>query len=241
MTEAQQPPNIPNSFLGGTLVSGTGAFITAGSYTLLSGHKNPLRYSVLTSINVGVIAGLFTGTLRNNVANEGVRACLLRLPGLVQKRQLVDGDYVFASGIAAGFVGGTFNLFNSRNSKTDFVDEGGPRMVIPGLFIFSMAGFAGQLIINFCENMRARYVFENEQRWMALKKGKTEVSLRDNVTEWERRFEYFGKFTGIKKADPVKRLTFLRGEIERLDNGLQQIEDEIARLEKLKQEQEGKQ
>ena len=59
MTEA---PRIPIHFLGGTVFFGTGTFITAGTYTLLSGHKQALRYSLLTSLNVGVAGGLFTGT-----------------------------------------------------------------------------------------------------------------------------------------------------------------------------------
>lgn len=116
-----KPPDILNAFLDGTIFFSTTTFISAGTYTFYKGHFNRFRYSFFTSLNVGVAGGLFTGSLSvlllqhyRNVLRIGIRACLLRLPGQLKGRELRERDYLFASGISAGFVGGTFNLINSR-------------------------------------------------------------------------------------------------------------------------------
>jgi len=106
-------------------------------------------------------------------------------------------------------------------------------MAIPGLVMFSLAGFTGQFILNFLDNWRVRYIFEHEHEWQVGKATTTDAK-NHNSTEWERRFEYLGKYSGFKKADPVKRLKVLRGEIEELDKKLRKVDDEIGKLEKQK-------
>ena len=116
-------PNIATHFLVGTTLFSTATFAGAGSYALYRGYHNVFRYSFLTAFNVGVAGGLFTGIskfpffqksshiLDANRFWIGIRASLLHLPN---KEELTYQDYLFASGISAGFVGGTFNLINSR-------------------------------------------------------------------------------------------------------------------------------
>ena len=108
-----EPPNIRTAFVAGTAFFSSTAYITAGTYALYHAHPQTFRYSFFTALNVGVAGGLFTGS-SPPIANLGIRACLLHLPRNLQNRELQDRDYLFASGISAGAVGGTFNIFNSR-------------------------------------------------------------------------------------------------------------------------------
>jgi hypothetical protein len=111
-----EPPNIKNAFLAGTLVSSSITFVAAGTYALYLAKHRVFRYSFFTALNVGVAGGLFTGSPPLQNLRSGIRACLLHLPPHYQHRSLNDRDYMFASGISAGLVGGTFNLINSRTS-----------------------------------------------------------------------------------------------------------------------------
>jgi hypothetical protein len=108
------PPNIETAFVAGTIFFSSTTFVAAGTYALYLAKHQIFRYSFFTALNVGVAGGLFTGTLSPNLTNVGFRACLLHLPNRYQHRELNDSDYIFASGISAGLVGGTFNLINSR-------------------------------------------------------------------------------------------------------------------------------
>ena len=170
-----------------------------------------------------------------DILTTGVRACLLHIPERFQHRELVDRDYIFASGISAGFVGGTFNLINSRIPfQSMFTNAGGPKMTIPGLVMFSLAGFTGQFVLNALDNWRTRYIFEHEQEWQKTENPEPQNPKNHGLTEWERRFEFLGKYSGMKKTDPAKRLAVLRNEIEELDKKLQRVDDEIAKLERQK-------
>lgn len=108
------PPNIKTAFLAGTIVFSSTSFAAAGTYALYLAKHQIFRYSFFTALNVGVAGGLFTGTSFHGPTNVGFRACLLHLPNRYQHRELNNTDYIFASGISAGLVGGTFNLINSR-------------------------------------------------------------------------------------------------------------------------------
>ena len=109
------PPDIRGSFIAGTVLFSSTAFVTAGTYAIFQGHHQQFRYSFFTALNVGTAGGLFLGPPQLRLSwPSGIRACLLHIPGRLQNRSLENVDYVFASGISAGFVGGTFNLINSR-------------------------------------------------------------------------------------------------------------------------------
>jgi hypothetical protein len=114
--DMSEPPNIKNAFLAGTIVSSSITFVAAGTYALYLAKHQIFRYSFFTALNVGVAGGLFTGYPSPPKLTSGSRACLLHLPTHYQHRSLNDRDYLYASGISAGLVGGTFNLINSRTS-----------------------------------------------------------------------------------------------------------------------------
>jgi hypothetical protein len=56
-----EPPDITSSFLKGILIFSTTACLTSSSYATYKGYPNVVRYSLLTTLNVGVAGGLFTG------------------------------------------------------------------------------------------------------------------------------------------------------------------------------------
>ena len=156
----------------------------------------------------------------------------MHLPGRLQSRDVDERDYVFASGISGALVGGTFNLINSRiRPFGKGLTTGGPRMAIPGAFMYGFAGLVGQFIANGVERWRIRYVLENEEKWKALKENKKSKES-DEPVEFERRFDFLEKFKLVRRADPEKRIQTLREEIENVDKMLKKVDDEIAGLEK---------
>jgi hypothetical protein len=148
----------------------------------------------------------------------------------------VNRDYVFASGIAAGFVGGTFNLINS-SMFPDFlgkVDLGGPRMAIPGTVLYALAGVTGQYGVNILENWRIQYIFQNEKRWKEGKKKeeKTKELEGEEGDEYEKQFKFLERLeTAVGKENFEGRKKMLRGEIEKINGMVKKVDDEIAALE----------
>jgi hypothetical protein len=94
MTEAEEP-RLPRAFIGGTIAFGTGTFLTAGSYALLAGVKQPLTYAFFTSLNVGVAGGLFTGTFFLNSLTKGSGlVCFVSRHGCVSSTSLIEIMYM---------------------------------------------------------------------------------------------------------------------------------------------------
>ena len=150
---------------------------------------------------------------------------------------LVDRDYTFASGIAGGFVGGTFNIINSK----------GPKMAIPGMVVYSILSTMGQLLVNFVNRQRIQYVLEHEdeiklwQEERSKRKTKEELKLVDKLDkqkEWENKFEVFEKVGVIKRSNADERVKLLREEIGKLDGMLKKVDEEIQAVEIKKREQQ---
>jgi hypothetical protein len=118
---------------------------------------------------------------------------------------------------------------------SDIINSGGPRMAIPGTVMFCLLGLTGQLVVNFVKNWRIRYIYDHEQEWKAAKE-RAVPTTKSNSTEWEGRFEFIGKYAGLKKSDPGKRIAVIRKEIEELDGQILKVDVEIAKLEREKQE-----
>ena len=105
-------------------------------------------------------------------------------------------------------------------------------MAIPGAVMFTLAGFTGQFILNGIDRWRVQYIFERENTWSEAKPEKSEENVaRDRIAEYEHKFRFFEGF-GLKKPNYEKRITLLKGEIEKIDLMLKKVDDEIAALEK---------
>ena len=223
-----KPPNILPSLIFGTTSFALPTFAVFALNGLARGHHDKFRRAAFTGLNVGAAGGLFTTT----------RAALLHIPFLLDKNHyLVDRDYTFASAIAAGFVGGTFNIINSR----------GPKMAIPGMVVFTFLGTTGQLVVNFVNRQRIQYVLSHEDEikvWQeARRKAKTKEDLMltekvDKQKEWESKFEVLERVGVIKRSNADKRVKRLREEIEKLNGMIRKVDEEIKGVEMKKQQLE---
>jgi hypothetical protein len=104
-------------------------------------------------------------------------------------------------------------------------------MAIPGMVVYSLVGVTGQVITNALDNWRVRYVFEHEHEW---EREKVLHKTADDRDELARRFEFLGRWTGVKQTPPEKRIRVLRDQIGDLEEKIKNVDEEIAKWESTK-------
>ena len=102
-------------------------------------------------------------------------------------------------------------------------------MAIPGAIMFSIAGVTGQFLSNFIDRMRIRYILEHEHEWIGTNQNKS-VDTINKADDFEQKFQFLEKLGMIKKANVEDRINLLQNEIEKLDQMLKKVDDEIAKL-----------
>jgi hypothetical protein len=106
-------------------------------------------------------------------------------------------------------------------------------MAVPGMVMFTLAGFMGQLVMNGVDYWRVKYILEHEESWRERQSGEKskEDLVRDRAAQFERRFGFFEGIAKIRKPKTEERVKLLREEIEKLDVMLKKVDAEIAALE----------
>lgn len=111
-------------------------------------------------------------------------------------------------------------------------------MAIPGAIIFTAIGVTGQLFLNFLNGWRIRSILEQEelQKDKPQVLGPKETEIMDKNDEYERKFGLFSRLGTFKRSNADVRITSLKAEINKLDEKLKRVDDEIATLERARSE-----